>query len=294
MEAWEMFYTKEFHLEHDKVKVSADSLERLITVCKRSKQHELTLVVVSDCLGFSDYKKEDEYLKLENIVKVENVSFGSDNFVEDDWNSQIAHAVKDIMNKIKLYGPITNICEASVREHVSPVLSLSALIAEDIMMRAEQKVSGLRGNGPLDYMFLYKKFPITMTEVKDEDIASGIAQNDAQLVAGRQQYKFHLQNHVPELKEISKKRKYLDIDISSIPSFGIVSSGRDWMFQKLVEGEQTTIYKSKVIAIDLVNGDESRIRTELLVVVRHIVWMLKFQKNAVDLHPHAKKVRNEL
>ena len=47
-----------------------------------------------------------------------------------------------------------------MREYVRPVLSLAALIAEDIMMRAEQKVSGLRRNGPLDSLFLYKNFPV--------------------------------------------------------------------------------------------------------------------------------------
>ena len=271
-----------------------DKLKALANDCKRLKKSEMNLVVVSDCLRFSDYKKENEYLKLENIVKVENESFGREEFDAGEWADQIAHAVKDIMNKIKLYGPINKTCEASVREHVSPVLSLAAIIAEDIMMRAEQKVFGLRGNGPLDYLFLYKKFPITMTEVKDEEIEKGVAQNDAQLVAGRQEYKFHLQNHIPEFKELSKKRKYLEIDITSIPSFGIVSTGRDWMFQRLQEGPQTTIYKSKVICINLISGNENEIENEMLEVVRHIVFILKRQKEAVNQHSDAKRVRNEL
>lgn len=137
MEKWEAFYTKEFHWEHNEIVVDEDKLKALANDCKRLKKSEINLVVVSDCLGFSDYKKENEYLKLENIVKVENESFGRDEFDVGAWADQIAHAVKDIMNKIKLYGPINKTCEASVREHVSPVLSLAAIIAEDIMMRAE-------------------------------------------------------------------------------------------------------------------------------------------------------------
>ena len=78
--------------------------------------------------------------------------------------------------------------------------------------------------------------------MKDEDIKRGVAQNDAQLVVGRLEYKYHLQDHLPDLKEISKKRKYLGIYITSIPSFGIVSSGLLWIFQRLVEeSNQTTI-----------------------------------------------------
>ena len=91
------------------------------------------------------------------------------------------------------------LCESSVREHVSAVLlSLSALIARDIMMRAEQKIAGMRGNGPLDYLFLYKKFAVALTEVKEENIQGAIAQNDAQLVASRQEYKYKLQCSLPE------------------------------------------------------------------------------------------------
>lgn len=148
-------------------------------------------------------------------------------------------------------------------------------------MRAEQRITGLRGNGPLDYLFLYRRFPVTITEVKNEDIEGGVAQNDAQLVARRQVYKYDLQIHLPELKEKSKKRKYLEIDISSIPSFGVVSSGRDWMFQRLVEGKEgvpTTIHKSKVSCIDLFTGDRATIEKEMLVVVRKVVWILTQQR----------------
>jgi hypothetical protein len=133
--------------------------------------------------------------------------------------------------------------------------------------------------------------------VKDEDIEGGVAQNDAQLVAGRQVYKYNLQIHLPELKAKSKKRKYLEINISSIPSFGIVSSGRDWMFQKLCEGKDgtpSTIHKSRVSCIDLITGDRAKIEKEMMVVVRKIVWILTQQKDYVDTHQDAKRVRNEL
>lgn len=295
MDKWVVFYTKEFHLEHDEEGVLDESKLIDLTVRYRKRLEQIALVVVSECLGFSDNKNESAFLELESIVTVENVAYNQDNFSVEVWADQIAHAVKDIMNKIKLYGPINKTSEASVREHVSPVLSLAALITEDIMMKAEQKVSGLRGNGPLDYLFLYRKFPIPVTEVKNEDIEAGVAQNDAQLVAARQEYKRNLQVHLPELKEKSKKRKYLELDISSIPSFGIVSSGRDWLFQRLQEEQgahTTTIYKSKVMSINLMTGTEAAIKKEMLEVVRHIVFILKCQKEAVDAHKDAKRVRN--
>ena len=291
MDCWTTFYTKEFHLEHSGQQVDDATLTALITA---RKVNELT--VIPECIGFSDYKKEEDYLTLEGIMSYGNLVVEQDPFDVEIWKDEISHAHKDIMNKIKLYGPITNTCEASVREHVSPVLSLSALIAEGLMMKAEPKISGLRGNGPLDCLFLYKKFAVALTEVKDEDIQSGLAQNDAQLVASRQYYKFHLQIHVPGLATISKKRKYLEIDITAIPSFGIVSSGRDWMFQKLVEtpGIGTIIHKSAIISINLVSGHDAEIKDQMVQVVRRIVWILKEQKAKIDEHPTAKRVRNEL
>ena len=69
----------------------------------------------------------------------EDLTVGSFEIDTVMWNAEIEHAVKDITNKIKLYRVITKSCEASVREFVSPVLSLAALIAEDIMMQAEKK-----------------------------------------------------------------------------------------------------------------------------------------------------------
>jgi len=300
MERWEIFYTKEFHFEHNKIEMDAEKLADLRTYFVATSRSPLEIAVVCDCIGFSDYKKEDAFLRTENILKVEggpnDPTFEKDDFQVEAYTAQIAHALQDIMNKKELYGPINKTCEASVREFVSPVLSLAALITRDIKMRAEQKISGLRGNGPLDYLFLYKKFPVTLTEVKDDNIEGGVAQNDAQLVASRQEYLFHLQDYVPELKEVSKKRKYLAIDIKSIPSFGIISSGRDWMLQKLVVGAdgQSTIYKSSVKTINLLDASEADIEKQMLEVVRHIVWILQRQKESVDQHQFAKRVRNEL
>lgn len=296
MEKWNDFYRKEFHLEHNDVVVDDELLQKLMV----PSLHTISFTVISDCWGFSDYKKEGEYLAIEKISLTENVDFPKANFDLEQWKDQIDHAVKDILNKIKLYGPITSTCEASVREHVSPVLSLSALIAGDIMMRAEQKICGLRGNGPLDYLYLYKRFPIVITEVKDEDIDQGIAQNDAQLIASRQEYKFKLHEYIVDDEEIekkSRKRKYLEIDLKDIPSFGIVSSGIYWIFQKFQEGANgtpNTISKSNPKLINLLDGGESQIREQMLEITRYIVWILTTQKESVDAHPKAKRVCNRI
>jgi hypothetical protein len=200
MDKWNDFYRKEFHLEHNDVVVDDELLQKVMV-------SSISFTVISDCLGFRDYKKEGEYLAIEKISLTQIMDFPKVNFDLEEWKDQIDHAVKDIMNKIQLYGPITSTSEASVREHVSPVLSLSALIVGDIMMRAEQKICGLRGNGPLDYLYLYKRFPIAITEVKNEDVNHGLAQNDAQLIASRQEYKFKLHEYIVDDAEIEKNQK---------------------------------------------------------------------------------------
>ncbi len=295
MNTWEVFNIKEFHLQMGEVVVRDDEL--LHQICSRHNNTEIILTVICDCIGFGDYKKENEILKLESMVKIEEAEseYGSYTIDESKWKSQIDHAVMDLMNKKRLYGPITKICEATVREYVSPVLSLAALITEDIIMRAEEKICGLRGNGPVDYIFVYKNFSVVMTEVKNEDIESGIAQNDAQMIAGRQEYKRNLQIHLPEFKQKSKKRKYLEIDISTIPSFGIVSTGEKYIFQKLVEScnNPTTIHKSKVLEINLLSATEELMKQQMMEVVRRIVWILIIQKEKVDEHTDAKRVKHQ-
>lgn len=44
----------------------------------------------------------------------------------------------------------------------------------------------------MDYLNLYKNFPIAVTEIKDEHVEKRYAQNDAQYVASRQEYKYIL------------------------------------------------------------------------------------------------------
>ncbi len=215
MEIWNEFYRKEFHLECEVATgivktVDDDTLRDLLLSSTR-----LIFTVVSDCIGFSEYKNEIEYLASERIRLEGYHEFPKSEIDLEQWRDQIDHAVRDIRNKMMLYGPFSETCEASVREFVSPVLSLSAIIAGDIMMRAEQNIWGLRGNGPSDYLCLYKKFPIVVTQVKDENVQNGYAQNYAQLVASRQEYKYMLPALLvgdKDIKIYSKKRKYLDID----------------------------------------------------------------------------------
>ena len=67
------------------------------------------------------------------------------------------------------------------------------------------------------------------------------------------------------------------------------------MFQKLaeVQGHPTAIHMSHILTIDLVTGSEAAIRTQMLGVVRKIVWILKEQKARVDEHTFAKRVKHE-
>lgn len=299
MNKWDDFYRKEFHLEYEDVASKVVEVVDDELLASLVKSAGVNFTVISDCCGFSEYKKEADYLGIERIELIEGVTdFPRLEFDIDQWKDQIDHAVKDIMNKIQLYGPINQTCEASVREHISPVLSLAALIAGDIKMRAEQRICGLRGTGPLEYLCLYRRFPMAVTEVKDEDLDQGVAQNDAQLVASRQDYKFKLHKYLvddDEIQAMSKKRKYLEIDLKDIPSFGIVSSGLIWILQKFIEGAngaRSTIFKSKPMLINLLDGTEQEIKEQMLEVARHIVGILTIQKDLIDAHPNAKRVRN--
>eukprot|EP01038_Epipyxis_sp_PR26KG_P016920 gene16920-23222_t len=133
----------------------------------------------------------------------------------------------------KLYGDISTNSEASVREFISPVLVLAGLIAKKFSMKAEKRITGSMGNGPLDYTYIYKDIDTAISEAKEDNIIAGVAQNIAQLVASREDFLFqHASEHTNK-----NKRKYRDYagDIADIPSTGIVTTGENGYFKDMLQ-----------------------------------------------------------
>ena len=136
--------------------------------------------------------KEGTVLKWAGINKImrDDRHFGSMNVdLDNPFHAEvIQHALVDLMYKNELYGPITDCAEASsVREYISPVILACAKFAGDVKLSAERKITGKKGNGPLDYAMLYKDFFLLITEAKKDNLNHGVIQNLGQLVASREE-----------------------------------------------------------------------------------------------------------
>ena len=218
--------------------------------------------------GVNEIVYDDSYFE-DNILDVENEKI---KYILD-------HVERHIQYTDGVYGPIVRCLEASVREYIGVVLLACAMIAGEITMSAEKSICGKRANGPLDYVMLYKKFFLLITEAKKDDMLAGITQNLAQLVASREQY---LYNEAPVLR----KRTYMDMagQIARIPSTGIVTSGKDWILLRYLQRDDGGFYAvgSNMLTIDVGAQDPKIIEEGLIKVISKITGAINLQKDAFD------------
>ena len=162
-----------------------------------------------------------------------------------------------------------------MREFISPILvgAIVLLGNLNVKMTAEKNIIGKLANGPVDYDIMYSSFHICIAEAKKVDIAHGIAQNIAQIVASRDVF----------ISQESKKRKYEDdfSDTKEIPSAGIISTGDEWIFSKYAyENGQWNLYLSKSYFITL--ELDIHMKTQIKDLLQVLVGILNFQKDKVD------------
>jgi hypothetical protein len=248
----------------------------------------ITFWVASDCKGFSEFNLAEAvaYARAtDDEPIVDDTQFPSEDFTDNETAIKgiLDHAVRDMMCKIPIFGPISEAQnEASVRELIGPVLVAAARIADEIKLVCERKITGSRGAGPVDYAVVYKKFNVVITEAKKDNINSGLGQNIAQLVSAREDY---LYRTAPP----NNKRKFAEFapDIASVPSFGAVSTAEKWVFT-LYRGDR--LYRTNALRLPLdAESSEADVRKGLLKVVGILVGVLNAQKAAVDANEYTRQ-----
>lgn len=138
------------------------------------------------CLGFSSYaepKRKADVLERLNVrmndVTLEAFIRGMimppkvENAIEDQVNL-IQQELLRRSGKISLSSHVT---EYTKREFISPVLVGCLHLLKDVTMVCEKKIIGTFGNGPVDYVLMYKSLHILLTEAKKGDIEGGVMQN---------------------------------------------------------------------------------------------------------------------
>ena len=109
----------------------------------------------------------------------------------DDLGDEISTVMRDLQRRYASYGDIGAANEATRREYISPVLiSVVQLFPHfpdnGLSLLLERRTSGETARGPVDFLYVYKKILILVTEAKRDDLEQGIAQNVAQLCSAHQ------------------------------------------------------------------------------------------------------------
>jgi hypothetical protein len=214
----------DFDLVADKIIVSSHNFaQRVVSGC--------TLVVESLSLPFSDYNEMAQVEDYAHIAGLEDEMLHLlDPFLVPEDSAVPAPVVQELEARLEVFD-LSEICECIMREFIEPVLVGAIRLlgpGSGIKIRSEHKVVGKRGHGPLDYDLLFKLFHVIVCEAKNgKDVVDAIPQNTAQLVACREV--------VLEYQRKKRKRddQYeLNAALEQVPSFGIVSTGRSWVFLK--------------------------------------------------------------
>ena len=247
--------------------------------------HRLSFFIESECKGFSGFTLLEAltYAGASGGSPIDDDSkFPTATYNDDDCTVKpiLDHAFIDVKWRRDLYGPIEKAqSETTVRELIGPILIAAAKITDGIKLVCEKPITGSKGNGPVDYAVVYKHFNVVITEAKKNDVTVGLGQNIAQIKAGREDY----------IHKVLGKRKAGDaaFDISSVPSFGAVSTAEKWVFT-LLSGR--TVYCSRTFPVSLSDTcPDAELRSSMVEVIRQLVGILQTQKEAVDANELTRK-----
>lgn len=209
---WNVLEAVEFELHAGKNQVINDDYLEKCTF-------PLSLTVKVDQVGFSDFVSQDKALDYAGVKgKLQTRDAASLNFPPklqiDDNDPVFLHACEDLKLKHALYDPLEEGCEYTRREFISPILVLAATKA-GVKLACEELVKGSLAKGPVDWMAHYQDHGICITEGKKDQIATGIAQNLAQLTA------------------LGEKLGTKRVFEAELPLYGVATTYIEWIFIRL-------------------------------------------------------------
>jgi len=248
---WKEFEVADFKMLVEAATLSSDSISRL--------EFPVTVTIESLRKGFSDFKVAEAY----SYARVNSATADASKFpapaavdANDKW---FQHALDDLTIKHQLFGALTEGCEYTRREFISAVLIISAKLA-GVKLAVEENVEGRLGNGPVDWVALYRSFRICITEGKKDNLSNGVGQNIAQLAATRE--------------DRNPKRKFSP----TIPSYGIATTYHEWVFLKLTD-EPRELFRSTDDSIIITQAD---LEKSLQAAVAQIVGIFTHQQSEID------------
>jgi hypothetical protein len=225
------------------------------------------LLVTSLSKSFSHFNKIEalKYAQVEDIQVDDGLFLGDVNNAED-----LTSAVNKIHCELTCRIGVLEMylaSESTMREFIGPVLVHAILHisgkSRAVQMVAEKNLTGSLGNGPVDYIMMYKDFNICVVEAKKESIENGVNQNIAQMVASREDF--------------CRKRKRTSDDYIDIPSCGIVTSGDYWVFLLYSFEENQWVVRRTGIYPILLNEHTPIDKAHIEDVLRKVVHLIRYE-----------------
>jgi hypothetical protein len=212
-----------------------------------------------------------------------------------DFDDAITAAERKLDDKLELAN-LSVVSECTMRGFIDIILDESVRVVVRYLKRNkfqrklsvvyERQLTGLHGHGPVDYSILLDFLDIVLTEAKKGDLKSGLLQN---LLQQRAALEF-LANMVigKEVKGVLRKRKFSEMFDQlrfEIPTFGIVSTAKEWQFSRSVgvneEYQSTSVKLSQLIQLPFQTPSPERTNA-LKVIMGTIVNILDQQVTAVS------------
>eukprot|EP01035_Chromulina_nebulosa_P027118 gene27118-35619_t len=281
------FHQTDFVVQVNNSNVTEDNFNTLVV-------NELEINVVSLSLPFSDYKEIDQLEEYAHIAGVDDNLELPPVFIIPNDSMIPDNVYQEIEARLEVLD-LTETAECIMREFIGPILIGSIRLLGpscDIKIKSEHTIAGSRGHGPVDYDILFHLFHFVVCEAKNgRDVADGIPQNGAQLVASREVF----QNAISNKRK--RERAELSSELDKLKSFGIVSTGRSWVFicyYKDSEGDWT-LKKSVETHLPLFARPDERaeLKTRITKLLAIVAGIMLSQKVAVEEFEKTLEIANK-
>jgi hypothetical protein len=252
--------------------------------------------------GYSWYAKHHD-AALERVHSTE-LLISDETFVLDEsipkqqYDNAVNVLCAELFDRIRVLD-LEQSSEYTMRELISPVLVRALCLVDDINDHAnetkvrlicEKLVSGSSGHGPIDYVMSYLHVLIVIGEAKHKDILDGLYQNLVQQHNALES----LADKIVGSSTVGSKRSFKFVEVMSslrhLGTYGITSTGREWMFSRTVpdslDASKVKIFKSQIYmltASPIATVEEKQaMKAQVNILLRIIVKMIFNQKAAIN------------
>jgi hypothetical protein len=119
-----------------------------------------------------------------------------------------------------------------MREFISVIIIGAASLCPGVTIVCEREIVGRHAHGPVDWCFLSDCIDIVLTEAEKTNMLEGLVQNLLQQGAAVDFYANNFMNERVVGEERKKKFDEVRSEVVSLPTYGIVSTGREWKFTR--------------------------------------------------------------